>query len=343
MNRKLGKPLFLAFVAVSFLAGCRPAQTVETGAAIEPVEAIHLVEVQVPKLKTTRVTPAAVDGDGGYVVEGTAGGDTYRAEVRARDARVVRISRNGASYYKWPGIVVVGHRGTVKFAPENTVAAFKKAIELGADLIEIDVRETKDGHLVILHDASVDRTTNGSGPVAEMTLNQVKALDAGSWFAPEFAGEKIPTLEEALETMKGKALPDLDFKAGEPEKLIATVRKFGLLGKVTLYCGSWPLMHRTIELSRDFLIRPTVPFRGAGFGKLLDEFDPPIVNMDWKEFSEPLVRRVHIHGTKAFVNTMGPNDTELAMIQAIEAGADYMQSDHLDVLVPLLRSRGLHR
>lgn len=343
MNAKSTASLAAAPIAVLFLLGCQQPQTVASGPAIEPVEAIHLVEARVPELQATGAVQALVDGHAGYVIEGTAGGDTYRAEVLAREARVIRITRNGEAYYEWPGIVVVGHRGTVKFAPENTVAAFEKAIKLGADLIEIDVRETKDGQLVILHDASVDRTTNGSGLVARMTLAEIKALDAGSWFDPKFAGEKIPTLEEALEAMKGKVLPDLDFKAGTPAKLVATVRKFGLLGKVTLYCGSWPLLHKTLALTHEFRIRPTVPFGEAGLGQLLDEFRPPIVNMDWKEFSEPLVRDVHLLGAEAFVNTLGPNDTRFGMIKTIEAGADYMQSDHLDVLVPLLRSRGLHK
>src|SRR5262249_841934 len=88
----------------------------------------------------------------------------------------------------WAEILVVGHRGTRVHAPENTIPAFLKAIELGADLLEMDVRETRDGVLVIMHDADVARTTDGSGAVSGHTLAELKQLDAGSWFGPEWRG-----------------------------------------------------------------------------------------------------------------------------------------------------------
>jgi glycerophosphoryl diester phosphodiesterase len=93
---------------------------------------------------------------------------------------------------------VVGHRGAAGRAPENTRAAFRLGWELGADMAELDVRLTADGHPVVLHDATLDRTTNGTGPVAERTLAEIQALDAGARFGPAFAGESVPTLMEAL-------------------------------------------------------------------------------------------------------------------------------------------------
>lgn len=86
-------------------------------------------------------------------------------------------------------------------APENTLAAFRKAVEEGADMIELDVRMTKDFHLVVHHDQDVRRTTNGSGCIWEKTLLEVRMLDAGSWFSPRFRGEQIPTLRQVLEML----------------------------------------------------------------------------------------------------------------------------------------------
>ena len=100
-------------------------------------------------------------------------------------------------------VTIGGHRGDRRYFPENTMPAFRSAVEMGCDAIETDVRMTKDGHLVLIHDRSVERTTNGKGFVDEMTLDEIKALDAGSWKAPEFAGEKIPTVEEFLEYVSG--------------------------------------------------------------------------------------------------------------------------------------------
>lgn len=92
---------------------------------------------------------------------------------------------------------VIGHRGACGHAPENTLASIRKAAELGTTFIEIDVTLTADNIAVIQHDSDVDRCTNGSGPILLKTLAEIKKLDAGSWFTPEFAGERIPTLKEA--------------------------------------------------------------------------------------------------------------------------------------------------
>jgi glycerophosphoryl diester phosphodiesterase len=101
---------------------------------------------------------------------------------------------------------VCGHRGFSAAAPENTIAAFEAALQAGAEVIETDVRLTHDGHVVVIHDQSVDRTTNGSGHVRDLSLAQVKALDAGAWFAPRFAGERVPTLSEILEWCAGRVV-----------------------------------------------------------------------------------------------------------------------------------------
>ncbi|HAH05350.1 MAG TPA: hydrolase [Elusimicrobia bacterium] len=108
---------------------------------------------------------------------------------------------------------VVGHRGDNCCAPENTLAAIRQAFDKGAEYVEVDVRRTANGDLVLLHDETVDRTTDGRGRVADLTLWELKALDAGSWHSPKFAGEKIPTLAEALLAAKGRGKLILDVKA----------------------------------------------------------------------------------------------------------------------------------
>jgi glycerophosphoryl diester phosphodiesterase len=96
------------------------------------------------------------------------------------------------------GTWVVGHRGASGHAPENTMAAFHRAVELGAAFIETDLHLSRDARLVCVHDATLERTSNGRGAVKDLTLAQLKELDAGAWFGTEFSGERIPTLEEAL-------------------------------------------------------------------------------------------------------------------------------------------------
>ncbi|HHP7241699.1 MAG TPA: glycerophosphodiester phosphodiesterase [Cyclobacteriaceae bacterium] len=100
---------------------------------------------------------------------------------------------------------IIAHRGASGHAPENTLVAFQKALDMNADIIALDVRMSKDNQVVVIHDEMVNRTTNGSGDVHDFTLAQLKSLDAGSWFSADFAGEKIPTLKEALDLIDGKA------------------------------------------------------------------------------------------------------------------------------------------
>jgi glycerophosphoryl diester phosphodiesterase len=97
---------------------------------------------------------------------------------------------------------VIAHRGASGHAPENTLAAFRRAISLGATFIETDLQLTRDTRFVAIHDDTVDRTTNGHGKVHDLTLNELRRLDAGSWFGSEFGGERIPTLEEILDFSK---------------------------------------------------------------------------------------------------------------------------------------------
>jgi glycerophosphoryl diester phosphodiesterase len=93
---------------------------------------------------------------------------------------------------------VVGHRGAMGYCPENTLASFERALELGADWIELDVHLTRDGRLAVIHDETLERTTNGHGLVKDHSLAELQALDGGAWFAPTYAGQRIPSLDEIL-------------------------------------------------------------------------------------------------------------------------------------------------
>jgi glycerophosphoryl diester phosphodiesterase len=99
----------------------------------------------------------------------------------------------------FPRPIILAHRGDLAYAPENTLPAFQQAIQKGADGVELDAKLTADGHVIVIHDPTVDRTTNGKGRVASYTLESIRKLDAGKWFGEEFAGTKVPLLEEVFE------------------------------------------------------------------------------------------------------------------------------------------------
>lgn len=133
---------------------------------------------------------------------------------------------------------IYGHRGASAYAPENTMAAFKKAVELGADGIELDIHLTKDGEIIIIHDEKVDRTTDCEGMVRSFTLEELQKLDAGSWFDEKFKDEKIPTLKEVLELIKNTSLIlNIEIKVGYrlyphiEEKLIALLKEYNMLDR----------------------------------------------------------------------------------------------------------------
>lgn len=109
----------------------------------------------------------------------------------------------------------VAHRGASAYAPENTIAAYDKAVKMKADYIEIDVQRSKDGELVLIHDTTVDRTTDGSGKVGDFTFEELRSLDAGSWKGEQFAGEQIPTFDEILDRYHGKIGILVELKAPE--------------------------------------------------------------------------------------------------------------------------------
>ena len=133
------------------------------------------------------------------------------------------------NYNEFPQII--GHRGASAYAPENTMPAFKLALEQGADGFELDTMLTADGIPIVIHDRSVDRTTNGTGNVEKITLAEIQALDAGGWFSRDFAGTNIPLLEEVLDTFKGQEMINIELKNSHspnntlPDKVVELVEK----------------------------------------------------------------------------------------------------------------------
>jgi len=126
--------------------------------------------------------------------------------------------------------VFVAHRGASALAPENTLAAYRLAIQAGMELVECDLRRTRDGTIVIMHDAQVNRTTDGTGQVSELTVEQIKSLDAGSWFHPRFRGERVPTLRQFLDQVAGRIRPVLELKEdGLAAEVAAELERRGLL------------------------------------------------------------------------------------------------------------------
>ncbi|RST77332.1 DUF1080 domain-containing protein [Siminovitchia acidinfaciens] len=161
--------------------------------------------------------------------------------------------------------IVAAHRGVPSMAPENTMAGYRLAYDLGADQIETDLQITKDGHIVIMHDTTVNRTTNGTGAVRDLTLEEIRQLDAGIKFSEEFAGEKVPTFREFLQEFKGKdvillvELKDVDIE----EQVMGEIEEEGMVDQVVLQSFNLGSMVKSFELNPEipvgYLYSATVP------------------------------------------------------------------------------------
>ncbi len=139
-------------------------------------------------------------------------------------------------------IKVIAHRGASAYEPENTLRAFKLALEMNVDAVELDVRQSRDGYLVVMHDPTVDRTTDGTGCVEEMSISEIKELDAGK-------GERVPQLEEVLELVKGKAELFLETKLPNVEtEVIDLVKKYEMEEEVWIISHIHPALKKVKEL-----------------------------------------------------------------------------------------------
>lgn len=152
---------------------------------------------------------------------------------------IERLSLGQRLHQERGRVWVIGHRGAMGHSPENTMASFERGLELGADLVELDVHLSRDGALMVIHDESVDRTTNGHGLVQDQTLAELKRLDAGAWFGREFAGQTIPTLDEVLDWARQRhAMVDIEIKnapifyAGIEEAVVKALDRAGMTEQV---------------------------------------------------------------------------------------------------------------
>lgn len=163
-------------------------------------------------------------------------------------------------------MLVFGHRGASGYAPMNTIPAFELALAQKADGVELDVHLSADGELVVIHDFTVDHTTDSTGPVDSMTLAQLKELDAGAWFDVQYAGTRIPTLDEVFEAISGRMAVNVEIKPmtdGIEQKTADCIRRHGMVEKVIVSSFNPLVLHRfrkaAPEIAVGFLYAPETP------------------------------------------------------------------------------------
>jgi len=153
--------------------------------------------------------------------------------------------------------LVIAHRGASTAAPENTIAAFERAITDGADAIELEVHLSRDDHPVIIHDDTLERTTNGSGPVRGHTMRELKRLDAGAWRGPAFAGQRLQTLQEVLERFRGRTRFWIELKGGSnlypdiEERIVGLLEVYDVIDGALVQSFDHAALARLRDFSRE--------------------------------------------------------------------------------------------
>lgn len=235
-------------------------------------------------------------------------------------------------------VKVIAHRGYSSVAPENTLAAIQAAIDAGADAIEFDIRLSKDGHVVVIHDSSVDRTTDGEGKVSEMTLQELQSLDAGGWFDPAFRGERIPTLEDVLLLMRGKATPVIEVKVASREiagPLAETLKRLDMTrhAYVTTFYGGPLRALQTLapDLSRAVLVTPLSSPSGRALNLRAGTTQAYHAALERDKID-------HAHSLGLEVHAWTVNRIE-DMNQMISMGIDGITTDEVSTLRQVLKER----
>jgi len=218
------------------------------------------------------------------------------------------------------------HRGANRYAPENTVPAFAKAIRLGVDFVEFDVRTTSDGKFYLLHDSTLDGKTDGHGPIAKAPSSGVAALSAGVKFGRPFAQVGLPTLEEFLTATEGKIDLYFDAKAIPPAALAEAIERHHMSERTVVYQSPGYLAQLKAINPR---IRGLAPMSDAqDYAELTANLKPYAVDADWNILSKDMIARCHAAGMRVFSDALGKHERIEDYLQAMEWGIDLIQTDH---------------
>jgi len=245
------------------------------------------------------------------------------------------------------GVQAIAHRGFSAVAPENTLAAFEKALEYGPDMIECDVRQTKDGHLVVIHDATVDRTTDGTGAVADMTLAEIRKLDAGDWFSDEYTGQRIPTLAEVLDLTRNRVKLIIEIKEEHTEGgVVRMVQERRMSDEVLLASFSYSVGVQLRELDSSisfiplkWLDQPADHNEAVRVANEAAAVNGVLLGINYAAISPAMLKATHAANLQLMAWTVDDQDN---IRKLVDMGVDVIASNQIDLLLGVLREMGVH-
>ncbi|NVK33714.1 MAG: glycerophosphodiester phosphodiesterase family protein [Rhodobacteraceae bacterium] len=222
---------------------------------------------------------------------------------------------------------IICHRGALRQAPENTLASLEGAIALGAYAVEFDIQTSRDGVLYVLHDETVDRTTDGSGRIEEMTSDEIDRLDAGSWFAPEFRGQRVPRLETFLDACKGRIKTYAEIKSADPCRVRDMLKDRGILDTAWTFSFDERIRAETMTRVPDF--RRLCLLRHVGSVERALELNATYLEFFEGDLNEAQVRKAKDAGLITQIY-YGGDDPEIFR-KTVRYGIEQMNIDAVDL------------
>ena len=244
------------------------------------------------------------------------------------------------------GFIIIAHRGASHYYPENTMSAFKGAVAMNAEMIELDVLMSEDGVPVVFHDEQLDAHTDGRGLVSDYTVEELKALDAGSWFHEDFSDQRIPTLEEVLDFAAGKIALNIEIKTeavtdqrenGIEQKSIELVREHNMQNHVLFSSFNYRAVQRVKEIAPDMSVALLYNRSSSRLRlphELLQKYSADAFNCSYRQLTRKRLKDLRKHQIPSFIYTV---NRETQMRKLITAGVTGIFTDRPDLLARVVK------
>lgn len=243
-------------------------------------------------------------------------------------------------------VLVASHRASHLDFPENSLPAIKEAIRIGVDIVELDVKVTKDGIPVLMHDGTINRTTTGTGKPSDYTLDQLKKFKL--IHKRDTTEYTIPTFEDALKLVKNKVMVDIDLKTDQLNPIIEVIRKQRCEDQVFFFDNDYDALQYVRDTDPEFMLMPR-SYSYEMADSAIVRFSPEVIHIDFSFYNPEVTNLIRSNKARIWINALGEIDPALgtknedeAMDKLLKYGANIIQTDQPELLLESLRKRSLH-
>ncbi len=243
-------------------------------------------------------------------------------------------------------IMITAHRAMHTKFPENSLAAFQHSIDSGVDIIETDIRTTKDGKLILMHDGSVDRTTNGEGKVKDFTFSELEKFELEKE-SEDSKTYRVPLAEDALNLARGKIMVDLDMKDVYVKQLVNLVRKTQTEKQVLFFDSDFAVLDSVLLLDSTLMLMPRAHSLEE-VKTIIKRYHPPVIHIDPSFYTKEVVNTIKASGARIWINALGFADAKakIGLVDTgyaplVDGGANIIQTDYPLILHKYITERNL--